>query len=304
MSSISCAHAHANNPHGIGANRRDVPSPCYWAPPAPRCSGTPPSSEPRNPRHVTTSAKLEQELHDIIAHCVSVTMLQAAAARRVLPSDPERAAHALASIESTGAQATAELRRLLGTLRAGDTMNTAAVEDDVEEHGVGLAPWPGPGDLEPLLEGVRAAGVPVCLLVDGEPGRLDPSVELTAYRIVQESLTNVIKHVGRGAQATIELQWSDGVLHLAVTDDGPGQVDPVAVQVCTGQGLPGLRERALAVGGQLCAGPLSGGGFRVAATLPRTLRHHTPAHAARATLGASGADPDPGQVSPGEHARV
>ncbi len=203
--------------------------------------------------------KPEQELHDIIAHCVSVMLLQAAGARRVLASDPERAARALANIEDTGTQATAELRRLLSVLRTGD-----AVEDGVE-----LGPQRGLSDLQPLLERVRAAGVPVRLLLHGEPGRLDPSVELTAYRIVQEALTNVIKHAGEGADATVELQWADDVLHLAVTDDGCGQVDPVPAQRSTGQGLLGLRERAVAVGGQLCAGPLLGGGFRVTATLPR-----------------------------------
>ncbi|MGQ0777955.1 MAG: sensor histidine kinase [Pseudonocardiales bacterium] len=206
--------------------------------------------------------RLAQELHDIIAHCVSAMLLQAAGARRMLAIDPDRAASALANIEQCGMQATGELRRLLGVIRAGDPVQTEG--RPVNQHGL--------GDLEPLLDQVAAAGVPVRLVTYGEQGRLDPSVDLSAYRIVQEALTNVAKYSGRGTGTTVELRWEDDVLHLTVTDDGCGQLDRSPTQLSTGHGLLGLRERAAAVGGQLYAGPLPGGGFRVTATLPAPRR--------------------------------
>jgi signal transduction histidine kinase len=195
--------------------------------------------------------RLARELHDIIAHCVSVILLQAA-------SDPDRAARALADIEHSGLQATGELRRLLGVMWPSDTLRGEG------EPGVRC----GLGDLEPLLDRMRTAGVPIRLQVRGEPALLDPSVDLSAYRVVQEALTNVAKHVGRGADTTVELRWETGMVHVSVTDDGHGQLDRSPVRLSTGNGLPGLRERAAAVGGHLHAGPLPGGGFRVSASLP------------------------------------
>lgn len=206
--------------------------------------------------------RLARELHDIIAHCVSVMLLQAAGARRILASDPDRAANALANIEHSGMQAMGELRRLLVVIRTGGQVQTE--EEPTSQHGL--------SDLEPLLDQLAAAGIPARLFTRGEPRQLDPSVELSAYRIVQEALTNVTKYAGRGADTTVELVWEDGVLHLTVTDDGGGQLDRAPAQLSTGHGLLGLRERAAAVGGELHAGPLPGGGFRVAATLPATRR--------------------------------
>ncbi len=211
----------------------------------------------------TERIRVARELHDIIAHSVSVMLLQAAGARRLLANDRERAAEALANIEGVGTQAMVELRRLLGILRAGDPAQT-----DAE-----LRPQHGLGELEALLERMRAAGVPVQLFVHGTPGRLDSSVDLSAYRIVQESLTNVAKHAGPGVDTTIALRWEDGELHLAVTNDGPELLDHDAPRSPSGgHGLLGLRERAGAVGGRLEAGRLAGNGFRVTATLPRADR--------------------------------
>ncbi|MGH8921399.1 MAG: sensor histidine kinase, partial [Actinomycetes bacterium] len=204
-----------------------------------------------------------RELHDIIAHYVSVMLLQAAGARRILTSEPDRAARALANIEHSGMQATEELRRLLGVIRADDPVKTD--EEPSIQYGL--------DDLEPLLGRIQAAGVPVRLLIHGRPRDLDPSVDQSAYRIVQESLTNVTKYAGRGADTTVELRWEDDLVHLTVTDDGSGQLDRPPVQLSTGHGLVGLRERATAVGGQLHAGPLPGGGFQVTVTLPTPERH-------------------------------
>ncbi len=206
--------------------------------------------------------RLARELHDIIAHCVSVMLLQAAGARRMLAIDPDRAANALANIEHSGMQAAGELRRLLGVIRTGGQVQ--AEEEPPEQYGL--------SDLEPLLAQLAAVGIPVRLLTHGEPGQLDASVDLSAYRIAQEALTNVTKYAGCGADTILELQWEDGALHLTVTNDGCGQLDRAPAQLSTGHGLLGLRERAAAVGGQLHAGPLLGGGFRVAATLPATRR--------------------------------
>lgn len=202
--------------------------------------------------------RLARELHDIIAHCVSVILLQAAGARRILASDPDRAAAALANIEHSGVQATEELRRLLGVLRAGEPVPPG--DGSGGQHGL--------DELQPLLDRVRAAGVTVHLRVHGAPRSLDPSVDLSAYRVVQEALTNVTKHAGPAAESTVELRWDDDVLHLAVTDDGGGRRDRASAPVSTGHGLLGLRERAVAVGGQLQAGPLPGGGFQVRTTVP------------------------------------
>jgi signal transduction histidine kinase len=204
-------------------------------------------------------ARVARELHDIIAHTVSVMLLQAAGARRMLCDDPQRAAAALENIERSGVQATGELRRLLSVLRADDSGGGTGSEPPMQ-HGL--------ANLPPLVQRLHTAGVPVRLQVDGHPGRLDPSVDQSAYRIVQESLTNVTKHAGREAEATVELRWTDTALRVTVSDNGAGQPYGVPGRPSSGYGLLGLRERTAAVGGQLDASPLPGGGFRVAATLP------------------------------------
>jgi signal transduction histidine kinase len=198
--------------------------------------------------------RIARELHDIVSHSVSVIVLQAAGARRVLASDRARAEKALAHIEGIGKESMVELRRLLGVLHDG-----VSADDERE-----LGPQPGLTDLTSLVEGVRAGGLAVQMTVNGTPARLDPSVDLSAYRIVQEALTNSIKHGGGRAHATVTLDWTTE-LQIEVTDDGGPAADPA---LSTGHGLLGLKERARAVGGHLEAGPLERGGFRIRASLP------------------------------------
>jgi len=195
--------------------------------------------------------RVARELHDILSHSISVMVLQAAGARSVLDARPAQAAEALAHIESTGRQSLVEVRRLLGLLRG--------VEQDSP-----LAPQPGLDDIGELVLQVRGAGLRVHVAVAGERRPLDASVDLAAYRIVQEALTNVVKHAGRATVAVLLDYRRLGALRVEVVDDGwgPGLGTP------GGNGLVGMRERALLVGGHLEAGPRPEGGFRVVATLP------------------------------------
>ncbi|GIE93522.1 two-component sensor histidine kinase [Paractinoplanes rishiriensis] len=198
---------------------------------------------------------IARELHDIVSHSVGVMMLQAAGARAVLDTDPQRVARPLEVIQDVGAQSMDELRRLLHLLRAAD--------DDADRD----TRQPGFESIAALVEQSRAVGLRVEMLVDGEPGRLDPSVSLTAYRLVQEALTNTRKHAGERAHATVRINWHPSSLRLAVEDTGPGAQ---AVH-STGHGLLGLRERVATVGGEMRAEPTAGG-FLVEATLPVTQR--------------------------------
>jgi signal transduction histidine kinase len=193
-------------------------------------------------------ARISRELHDIVAHHLSVMVLQAAGARaRGMP-----AAGALEKIELSGRQALTEMRRLLGVLR-----------EPHEEHG--LTPQPGVGELEALAESVRAAGLPVRLVVDGDHAKLPTAVGISAYRIVQEALTNIMKHAGP-AQAEVAIGCVAGAVTIEVTDDGAGM--PAAGALADGQGLVGMRERVAIFGGELLAGPQPGGGFAVRVRLP------------------------------------
>ena len=201
--------------------------------------------------------RLARELHDIVSHSVSVMVLQARGARRVLATDPQRAEEALANIEGVGKQSMDELRRLLGVLEAPPEGSTRSA----------VGPQPGLADLPPLIDAMRLSGLTVRLVEDGQPASLDPSVDLSAYRIVQESLTNSMKHAGRDATATVHLVWAADSLVLEVVDDGGSSLAAGDV-LSTHHGLPGLRERARAVGGHLEAGPTEPQGFRVTATLP------------------------------------
>ncbi|HEX3839690.1 MAG TPA: histidine kinase [Acidimicrobiales bacterium] len=212
-------------------------------------------------------ARIARELHDVVAHHVSVIAVQAGAARMVAESSPavpgapqSTSDNMLASIEITARQALAELRRLLGVLRKG-------------EERLDHAPQPGLDQLDSLIDQVRVAGMPVEVTVSGSaPQSLSPGVNLSAYRIVQEALTNVLKH-GGGAPTRVSMSFGDEGLDLAVTDSGPGVgaslSGPGAGQPPTGgQGLIGMRERVAMFGGDLHAGPLPGGGYEVRAHIP------------------------------------
>ncbi len=193
--------------------------------------------------------RIARELHDVVAHSMSVMVVQAGAARRMLDRDPAQASEALAAIEETGRESLTEMRRVLGVLRS---------DDDLAE----LAPAPGLDDFDRLLQHCDEAGLPVELVVTGEVRRLAPGLEMNAYRVVQESLTNSLKYAG-SASAVVHLDYRPDALEVAVTDDGRGAA---AAAGGSGQGLVGMRERVEAYGGHLEAGPCPGGGFAVRAT--------------------------------------
>ena len=193
-------------------------------------------------------ARIARELHDIVAHHLSVIVLQAAGAR----ASGKPAGPSLEKIENSARQALGETRRLLGVLR------------DPDEE-AGLAPQPGMGDLDALAASVRAAGLPVHLVISGHNAELPATVDVSVYRIVQEALTNVLKHAGP-ARADVTIGCAGEAVTIEVTDDGtarPGQQTPVS-----GHGLAGMRERAAVFGGELSAGPKPGGGYAVRARLP------------------------------------
>ncbi len=195
-------------------------------------------------------ARIARELHDVIAHSLSVMIVQAGAAEEVAKRSPERAFEPLRSIQETGRQALSEMGRLLGMLRDGG-----------EE--LGLVPQPGVGDLDALLEQTRQSGLPAQLTVEGAPRPLPPGLDLSAYRIVQEALTNARKH-GGDARAQVRLRFRPEALEVEVVDDGAGSANGAG----GGHGLIGMRERVAVFGGTLEAGPRTGGGFAVHATLP------------------------------------
>ena len=194
--------------------------------------------------------RIARELHDVIAHSVSVMVVQAGAAEEVLRQAPERAVEPIRAVQETGRQALAEMARLLGILRR-----------DAEE--LGLAPQPGLDDLETLIEQTRRAGLPVELHVEGAPRPVPLGADLSAYRIVQEALTNARKHAGE-AHATVTVRYDAEALELEIADDGTGAGGGDG----GGHGLVGMRERVALFGGQLQAGPRAAGGFRVHARLP------------------------------------
>jgi signal transduction histidine kinase len=196
-------------------------------------------------------ATIARELHDLVAHSMAVIVLQAQAARRVLGTDPAAADGALAAIESTGREGMTELRRLL------DVLHVEEVADDLE-------PRPGLAHLPALAERVGRAGMPVTVAVDGRERPLPPGVDLSAYRIVQEALTNALRHAGR-ASARVGVTYRADEVEVQVSDDGTGTVVPEAGG---GHGLAGMRERVRLFGGTLEAGPTPTGGFSVRAVLP------------------------------------
>ena len=200
--------------------------------------------------------RIARELHDVVAHSVSVMVIQTAAARRVAALDREAAREALASVESCGRDALIEMRRMVGVLRHGD----------VELAGVAA---PGLGQVGELATRARAAGLPVELRIDGEHGPLPPGLDLVAFRVVQEALTNAIKHAGP-AHAVVHITFSDAALELVVADTGrgPQPSDEQEPGGAVGHGLVGMRERLALYGGELQAGRRRGGGFEVRARIP------------------------------------
>jgi signal transduction histidine kinase len=205
-------------------------------------------------------ARIARELHDIVAHHLSVVVLQAAGAR----ASGQPADRALEKIEHSGRQALTEMRRLLGMLREPD-------------EGLELTPQPGLGELPALAESVRAAGLPVRLLVDGDRSAVPAAVDVSAYRIVQEALTNVLKHAG-SARAEVSIGYADDAVTIEVADEGTDlravpalaatDLGEAGAPPAVGRGLTGMRERVALFGGELRAGPKPDGGFTVRARLP------------------------------------
>jgi signal transduction histidine kinase len=206
--------------------------------------------------------RIARELHDVVAHSLSVVTVQAGVGRKIEAARPGEALRALRAVEVTGRGALEELRRILGLLR------------DDEPEAPSLAPVPGIEDLEDLADSVRAAGIPVGLAVTGDAAGLPPAAALTVYRIVQEALTNVVKHASR-AEASVRVRAGPDGVRITVTDSGSGGPAAAAASRAgvaggaAGQhGIVGMRERAAAFGGTLDAAALPGSGFRVRAFLP------------------------------------
>lgn len=197
-------------------------------------------------------ARIARELHDVVGHSVSVMTVQASGVRRLLRDDQEREREALLIVERTGREALAEMRRMVGVLRR-------------PEEAPALAPQPSLEHLERLVEQARDAGLPVDLRVEGEAVELPAGVDLTAYRLVQEGLTNALKHA-HATRAEVVVSYGDGEIEVVVRDDGRG----VGNGDGGGHGLVGMRERVSVYGGELDAGPETGGGYRLRARLPVT----------------------------------
>jgi signal transduction histidine kinase len=198
-------------------------------------------------------ARIARELHDVVAHHVSVMTVQAGAVRRLLTPDQERQREALLSVEETGRKALTEMRRLLGVLK-----------ENGGDQRAPLAPQPGMATLDTLLGQVREAGLPVEMRTEGRPVELPPGIDLSAYRIVQEALTNALKYAGP-ARAWVVVRYGDGDLELEIANDGG--TDAMEADG-GGRGLVGMRERVAVYGGELESGPRPGGGFAVRARLP------------------------------------
>ncbi len=211
--------------------------------------------------------RIARELHDIVAHHLTVVVIQAQGAQRAAGRDPAMAKAAMADVERTGRTALDEMRHLLGLLRSGEPADAGdARETNAAAPGAAYLPPFGLADIDDLAEGMRGAGLPVTVLRRGEPRDVPEAIGLTAYRIVQESLTNVLKHAGPAA-ATVELDFATE-LGVTITDDGRGASAALGAVPGAGRGAAGLRERVAALGGRLSIGPRPGGGYRVHATIP------------------------------------
>jgi signal transduction histidine kinase len=198
-------------------------------------------------------ARIARELHDVVAHYVSVMVVQAAGARRVVDKDPASAKGALEAVEAAGRTALTEMRRMLEVLRADDP---------------GMGPQPGLGEIDRLIGNVRDAGLPVELSIEGSACCLPAGMDLAAYRIVQEALTNTVKHGGKAA-ARVTVRYNADTLEIEVVDDGRGAAAPLLTGgEGRGHGLIGMKERVALFGGKLEAGPVLAGGYRVFARMP------------------------------------
>ena len=213
--------------------------------------------------------RIARELHDIVAHHVSVIVIQAQGAQRTVDRDPDRSRQAMADVERTARTALEEMRRLLGLLRPAEGADgTGDADGAAAEDAAGRQPLQGLADIEALVTSMAAAGLRVTLRTTGEPRPVPEDVGLTGYRIVQEALTNVLKHAGP-AQAHVLLEYGDQ-LEITVTDDGRGAAAGLSgtEPPGAGRGTTGMRERVSMLGGQLTTGPQPGGGFRVHAAIP------------------------------------
>ena len=200
-------------------------------------------------------SRIAREMHDVLAHSMSVIAVQAAGGKEIARTDPDRAVEVFGRIEAVGRESLAELRRMLGVLR------------DEPAGGPALTPQPGLADIAAIVEQSTAAGVATELVVDGSPRDLAPGIELAAFRIVQEALTNVRKHAGRTARSTVRIGYRPDELLLEVVDDGRGAASGLAT-AGTGHGLIGMRERVEVYGGEMSCGPRAGGGYAVRVRLP------------------------------------
>ena len=220
-------------------------------------------------------SRIASELHDVVTHNVSVMVVQAGAARRILAGSPDDARAALLAVEASGRTAMVELQHLLGLLSPIDGMQPEPGSGEADT--APLRPQPGLGRLQALVDRVSAAGLPVRLTVTGQPRALPPGLDLTAYRVVQEALTNAMKHAG-AASADVILDYRDEAVVIDVSDNGgrdhgpglgasPARTGPAAV-AGSGRGLLGLSERLSIYGGDFDAGPKPSGGWRVTARLP------------------------------------
>ena len=215
-------------------------------------------------------ARIARDLHDIVSHNVSVMVIQAAAARDVLATAPEDAAAALLAVETAGRNTMTELRHMLGLL--------APAQDGADEDNeASLSPQPSLGRLSPLIDRIAFAGLPVEVRISGEPRPLPAGIDATAYRIVQEALTNALKH-GDGARAEVSVRYADHSLRVEVLNSGPSVLtgdtpapaknDTAHRNTGAGRGLLGLKERVAVYGGDLDARRRLGGGYRVRARIP------------------------------------
>jgi signal transduction histidine kinase len=232
-------------------------------------------------------ARIARELHDVVTHNVSVMVVQAGAARKIMASSPTDAEDALLAVESSGREAMTELRNLLGLISpaGAGSVTAGAVAASGSRPRAGsatLRPQPGLGELDALIGRVSAAGLTVELRVRGEPRPLSPGADLAAFRVVQEGLTNVLRHAGR-AKATVGVEWGEELV-ITVSDDGGACASAGGIGATSrdgsspagadgrkdaaGRGLLGLRERLALYGGQLTAGPQPGGGWHVTAVMP------------------------------------